>query len=339
MSQEIIETLVRKAFEEAEESVSFSFQGGEPTLAGLEFFKNFINLVSIYKKLKIGVHFSIQTNGTKLDTQWCDFFRNYNFLVGLSLDGLQKFHDSARRDTQGNPTYQVVTSSYHMLRGKKVDVNILCVVTGRMTRLGERVYKELKQMGCHHIQFIPCLDPVGAPKGDTSFSLSPESYSYFLKTIFDLWYKDWRNGSYCSIRLFDDHVRILAGLEPSSCATAGRCGNYAVVESDGSIFPCDFYVVNEWKIGNITKSSFAEILESSTAVEFIQHSQRPAKCSVCKWSSICRGGCKKDWVFTESGVENYYCQTFKDFFEYAYNRLKIVAEAERYAQKTVGYYN
>ena len=334
MSYDILETMVCKAFEEAQQSVSFSFQGGEPTLAGLSFFQDFIDLVIKYKKPAIGLHFSIQTNGINLDDKWCDFFQRYNFLVGLSLDGIQKFHDAQRRDIAGNATYNTVVGAYRMLREKDVDVNILCVVTGKTTRLAERTYKGLKDLGCRHLQFIHCLDPVDDIRGGTAHSLLPAQYANFLKTVFDLWYHDWRNDDYCSIRLFDDYVRILAGLAPSSCATSGQCGSYAVIEADGNIYPCDFYVASKWKIGNITEMSFADAFTSPAMAEFkaLAH-KHPAECATCKWKAICRGGCKRDWVFEEAKTNNYYCQTFKDFFGYAYDRLKIVADAEKAASR------
>ena len=333
MPDSVAESLVQKAFDCAQNSISFAFQGGEPTLAGLAFFENFILLIKKYRPPHVGVHFSIQTNGTLLNEQWCDFFRKYNFLVGLSIDGLQKIHDALRKDNKGQTTYEQVVAAYKMLVAKQVDVNILCVVTQKTTGLAKRVYSELGNMGCRHMQFIPCLDQSSSERGNNSYSLLPAQYGSFLKEIFDMWYTDWKNDTYRSIRLFDDYVRIMANMAPSSCATAGACGKYAVIEADGSVYPCDFYVRNQYLLGNITENSFEEVLNSPQATAFMQESaNRPPTCASCKYSAICMGGCKRDWFVQNNTNHNYYCQSFKNFFEHALPRLSIVAQAERQAQ-------
>jgi uncharacterized protein len=249
------------------------------------------------------------------------------------VDGFQSLHDSVRKDRQGNPTYSRVSKAFRMLHEKGVEANILCVVTGNTARHGQAVYEGLKNLGCRYMQFIPCLDPVGEVRGAAPYSLRPERYADFLKAVFDLWYEDWKAGNYHSVRLFDDYAMIAAGMRPSACATSGRCGLYAVVEADGSIFPCDFYVSNEWLLGNITQLSFSEILGSTLAEQFVRESfTRPTNCAGCKYFRLCRGGCKRDWVADQADVENYHCRAFKSFFDYAYDRFMIVADAERHAR-------
>lgn len=332
MSEDVLEALIRKAFEEAEESISFTFQGGEPTLAGLEFFKYFTDCVKARCNPGMRVYFSIQTNGLLLNEQWCDFFLDHNFLVGLSIDGIPDLHDMNRIDMPGKGTYTRIAATYAMLQEKGVDTNILCVVTGQTALSSQAVYQGLKKLGCRYMQFIPCLDPPEKPRGCNPYSLTPDRYARFLKTVFDLWYRDWQDGNYYSVRLFDDYVRLAAGLTPATCATSGRCGLYAVAEADGSIFPCDFYVQDQWKLGNILEQPMRELLNGALSGAFIRESNiRPEACTACKYQKLCRGGCKRDWQLTGADLENYYCRAFRDFFDYAYDRLMLMGKMERTA--------
>ncbi|MCL1884374.1 MAG: anaerobic sulfatase maturase [Defluviitaleaceae bacterium] len=336
MSAEVADILVKRAFEEAEESCTFAFQGGEPTLVGLNFFEQFVKLVNRYNTNKIAVQFAIQTNGLSIDESWADFFKANNFLVGISIDGLQKIHDSMRKDSNGLPTYTKVINAYRLLAEKKVDTNILCVVNGKTARMGLQIYKEFKNLNCRHMQFIPCLDSSCESRGNEAYSLLPERYAYFLKSIFDQWYNDWKRGNYHSIRLFDDYVFVASGVSPSACATSGQCGQYALVEANGSVYPCDFYVTDDLKLGNIIDSSFEELLNSEKAINFIEESKKkPKECLECKWFKLCRGGCKRDWYSLQNsgGIKaNYYCDAFKDFFDYAYEKIIKIAKAERNAR-------
>ena len=331
MTPKTAQTLIDRAFEEAEESISFAFQGGEPTLAGLEFFRQFVAEVEVRKEENpdISVSFSIQTNGFGVDEKWCNFFGKHRFLVGLSLDGYRELHDTNRRDIHGKPSFDRIAATYKLLCKKGVETNILCVVTGEAARQGALVYKSLKNMKCRYIQFIPCLDPIHMPRGRSSFSLQPKVYAKFLKSVFDLWYQDWCDGNYHSIRLFDDYIYLAMGITPSTCASSGMCGRYAVVESDGSVYPCDFYVTTEWRLGSILESSFGELTNGGVSEKFIRDSEeRPLECNECLYNRICRGGCKRDWIYTEMGVQNYYCQTYKEILGYAQERIYKIARAE-----------
>ena len=175
------------------------------------------------------------------------------------------------------------------------------------------------------MQFIPCLDPLEAQRGIQTYSLKPEAYRRFLSGLFDCWYRDWKSGNYISIRTFDDYLRILMHLPPSTCAASGSCGSYLVAEGDGSLYPCDFYVLDEWKIGNIRDMSVQEALTSSASVRFVREgSMRPTPCRTCPYFLICRGGCKRDWTQQH---QNYYCTSFKSFFDYALPRLQEMARA------------
>ncbi len=327
MSQSTAAQIVQKAFEATDDGghINFMFQGGEPTLAGLDFYRNFIRLEQQYGRARVTVDHAIQTNGMNLDEQWAVFLRDNHFLVGLSIDGTPEINDRFRLDAAGNGTWQAACQALRLLEKYQVETNILCVVTRQMAKKAQKVWKSLTELGNHPLQFIACLDPLECKRGSTPYSLTPDLYGRFLCSVFDCWYQDWTNGKYVSVRLFDDYIRILAGMHPSSCAASGSCGHYLVVEADGSLYPCDFFVLDQWYMGNINTTTVADALNSAASQRFIiEGAHRPEECLRCPYGNLCRGGCKRDW--TEQHA-NYYCPSFKAFFAYALPRLQ---EAARY---------
>lgn len=329
MAHATAEALIRSAFGAVEPGgfVQFTFQGGEPTLAGLGFFRDFMELEDKYRPAKVQVGHSIQTNGIRLDGEWAEFLKAHHFLVGLSIDGNQPVHDSHRVDAAGKGTWERVTSALNLLDRYGVETNLLCVVSGTVARNPQKVYSSLRRLGDHPLQFIPCLDPMEAERGQEPYSLKPEAYGRFLCSLFDCWYRDWKGGNYVSIRTFDDYLRILLRMSPSACATSGACGSYLVVEGDGSLYPCDFYVLDEWKIGRIQDMTVEEALSSPVSRKFLSEgAARPADCGSCPYFPICRGGCKRDWTQQR---KNYYCASFRAFFDYSLPRLREMARAAR----------
>jgi len=325
MTEATAHALIRAAFAAVEPGgfVQFTFQGGEPTLAGLAFFRRFMELESQYRPKNVGVGHSIQTNGLHINEEWAVFLKKYGFLVGISIDGNQTIHDAYRVDASGKGTWARVTDSLSLLARYGIETNILCVVSSVVARNPQKVFASLRTLGDHPMQFIPCLDPMEAQRGGEKYSLKPEAYGKFLCGLFDCWYRDWKAGNYISIRTFDDYLRILMGLSPSTCAASGACGSYLVAEGDGSLYPCDFYVLDEWKIGNIQEMTVEEALASPASVRFIREGAlRPADCRTCSYFPICRGGCKRDWTQQR---KNYYCTSFKAFFAYALPRLQEMA--------------
>ena len=327
MSEATAERIISEAFRLISPggTVTFMFQGGEPTLAGLDFFRNFIALERKYAKAGVHCHHAIQTNGFCLNEAWAAFFRENQFLVGLSMDGTQVIHDSLRLDASGKGTWEKTVFALQLLDRFQVETNILCVVTAQVAKKASQVYRTLTALGRHPMQFIPCLDPIEAERGQEFYSLNPEAYGKFLCNLFDCWYRDWKSGHYVSIRTFDDYLRILMRMPPSTCAASGACGSYLVAEGDGSLYPCDFYVLDEWKIGNITEMDIQKALSSPASIRFVQEgAKRPESCRSCRYFPICRGGCKRDWTHEHN---NYYCTSFKTFFDYALPRLQEMARA------------
>ncbi len=331
MKEVTMHLLIDRAFQEVSPNgrILFAFQGGEPTIAGLPFFRRFVDCVKSFQTPHVSVSYAIQTNGTLLDEEWAVFFQENRFLVGISMDGDKALHNLYRKDPAGKDTWNQVVKSLRLLQKNHVDVNALCVVTGQAARHPEKIYREMKSLGLEHLQYIACLDPIGEPKGKRIWSLSPESYGSFLCRLFDCWYQDWEKGQYHSIRLFDDYIHILLGDGASTCSTCGRCGSYFLVEADGSVYPCDFFALDDWYMGDIKTCSLSDLASGETVRRFLAESaKKPLECAGCRYSSVCNGGCRNDWVMASSGVQNYYCASFRMLLDYAMPRMQLIAHAE-----------
>ncbi|MBR4888366.1 MAG: radical SAM protein, partial [Clostridia bacterium] len=210
MSSETAHKLIDNAFAANRGgTVSFAFQGGEPTLAGLEFFRDFTAYAAEHCPKNTTLAYSLQTNGTLLTDEWCAFLKEHGFLVGLSMDGHKKEHDFCRVDAKGSGTFTTVMETVKRLRAHKVDFNILTVLTRPLARHPQQLMAFYKKNDFKFVQIIPCLDPLEGDGGD--YSLTPELYASFLKTFFRLWVEEFKKGNYISVRLFDNLVRMAAG--------------------------------------------------------------------------------------------------------------------------------
>ena len=335
MTDATAETLLREGFALADPggAVSFLFQGGEPTLAGLGFFKRFTARAKELCPQGVTISFAIQTNGMVLDEAWADFFKEEDYLVGLSLDGFRELHDLYRRDAAGHDTFARTRRALGLLTRRGVRTNVLTVVTAQAAKRPDSLYNELKKLGARYMQFIPCLDPLGEARGGRPWSLTPEAYGAFLCRLFDLWYADWAKGDWHSVRLFEDHVNLLLGAGASSCAACGQCGSYFVVEADGGVYPCDFYAMDDWRMGTLGHETLADMAGGGTARRFLAWgAEKPAECASCRWRGLCNGGCKNDWTGHEGAPHNYYCDAFRRYFAHAEARLGEVARAEARAR-------
>lgn len=332
MSYKVAEELIDSAYQELDAGglVSFAFQGGEPTVAGLDYFRFFVKKAREKKPDDVQIAFSIQTNGTLIDEEWAEFFHDENFLVGLSVDGFKELHNANRITSQGKDTWNKICRSSELLRKYNVEVNALCVVTKQCARSPYKAYETLKKMGFQYMQFIACLDPIGQDRGCMPWSLKPDEYGKFLCQLFDMWYRDWENGKYHSIRLFDDYIHLILGdNSASTCATCGQCGGYFVVESDGTTYPCDFFALDDWVIGRIGEQDLSDMKASENYRRFLAlGSEKPGECSSCRWHALCRGGCKNDWIKVGNGTSNYYCSSFRTLFSYAEARMLRIARCE-----------
>lgn len=328
MSQETLECIVRKAFDYAEGMCSFAFQGGEPTLIGLDFFKLLLELEKKYNQKEIQVSNIIQTNGYDCNEEWAAFFAENHFLVGISLDGVKHCHDSYRKNPKGEGSFGDIMKTIELLKKNKVEFNVLTVVTNKVAQKAARVYEFYKKNGIEFQQYIPCLDPLMEAPGEQEYSLSPKAYGNFLIELFELWYLDLQQGKQPYIRNFENYIGILAGFPAEACDQRGVCSIQNVIEADGSVYPCDFYVLDEYKLGNVRDSSFTELRNNSVGDEFLQASVPvPEKCKQCRYGKLCRNGCRRNRM-TDENI-NYYCEAYQIFFDAVYGKMQKIAAGIR----------
>ncbi len=334
MSMETAHTMIDRVLSETDGDVSFSFQGGEPSLAGLDFFRDFVSYAK--ERGKGRIHFAIQTNGYAITREWARFFHDEGFLVGLSLDGSKKIHDIYRHGKDGKGSFRNAFRTAQALTAEKAEFNILTTVTKDVAENIEEVFGFLQRNGFRYLQFIPCIDPIGGE--EMPYSLSPELYGDCLKRLFSLYYRCWKNGSYVSIRYFDNLVSMLLGYPPETCGMSGRCGAGYVIEADGSVFPCDFYVLDGYRLGNVNDSSFDDMDKKRTELGFIEKSMVINEaCKTCRYFPICRGGCRRDREdFRENIIGlSKLCPAYKDFFGFALPGLEEIARAESMARQNM----
>lgn len=334
MSEETLEELVKQAIEYAEGSLTFAFQGGEPMIAGIDFYRNAVALQKKYQKKGLHMENTIQTNGVLIDEEWANFFHENHFLVGLSLDGPKKIHDSFRKDCVGKGTFERVMESVALLKKYQVDFNIVSVITGNSQEKASYLYKFYKRNKFPYIQFIPCMDEenryetkeeesMGMENQERkSFSITPEGYGKFMCELFDLWYEDFKHGEQMDIRMFSNLAQMTSGYPPEECGMNGCCNCYFVVEGNGDIYPCDFYCTDEWKLGKVG-DSFQKMYQDALAQRFMERSkQLHEKCTKCPYLSLCRGGCSR---WRESGGRaglHKLCRSYELFLAHTQERLQ-----------------
>lgn len=325
MSTDTMHTIVDKALAYGDRECAFVFQGGEPSLAGLDFFRDLTDYVARHPNPKrIRVSYCFQTNGYALNDDWGKWFAENHVLVGISLDGPKAIHDRYRVDHNGKGTFNKVMDSIHMLQRNNVDFNILSVVSAANARRGKEVYEFFKKQDFRYQQYIECLDPIGEVQGGHEYSLTAQRYEAFLKSQFDAWYLDMKSGRYVFNRYFENLLMLIAGQGAESCSLRGVCGAQWVIEADGSVYPCDFYALDHWYMGNINTNSFPELEQKRQELGFIRCShQIPEDCKQCKWFALCRNGCRRNRepVTATSTEKNFFCSAYQNFLEYAYPRL------------------
>ncbi|MCQ2431141.1 MAG: SPASM domain-containing protein [Clostridia bacterium] len=285
------------------DSVRFAFQGGEPTLCGVDFFRDFIRHweQSIAgHHIRVSTSYALQTNGLLLDDDFCRFLAKNHFLVGLSLDGDRAEHDKNRPDIKGEGTHRRVMEAMRRLKKHGADYNILWVLTEETARHPAAVWKFLCANDIRYVQFIPCLNP-GKPEelqdhSDTAYpdALTPERFSSFYSGLLPLWAEALSRGEYRSVKFFDDIFNLLLYRNVTACGLTGSCAIQMIVEADGSVYPCDFYAEDGWKLGNLTQNSPDVLMNGETAKKFLTRKKPvPALCTACKWQKLCGSGCPR----------------------------------------------
>ncbi|MDR1157763.1 MAG: anaerobic sulfatase maturase [Oscillospiraceae bacterium] len=332
MSLETLERLVYKALSESTQMCVFGFQGGEPTLAGIDFYRELIRFEKQYNTNRVSIRHSLQTNGLLLDSEWCAFLAENKFLTGLSMDGPKFLHDVLRVDGDESGTHSRCLQAARLLTKHKAEFNILTVVTRHLAAHPGKVYQYYKRQGFRHLQFIPCLERLEETDDSHTYSPDNKRCGYFLHRLFDLWYEDFEKGDYYSIRNFDNFIYILAGYPPENCAASGLCSVSPLVEADGSVYPCDFYALDPYRMGSVYTHSFADMLSGDIAMSFIAPSRaiHPA-CKTCSYYPVCRNGCRRERIHDADGQlgQNRYCAAYRQFFQYTMPRMAHVARGLR----------
>lgn len=330
MSEETLEKLVIRAIEYAEGSLTFAFQGGEPTLCGIDFFRKAVELQKQHNDKGLAIANTIQTNGLAIDEEWAQFLYDNHFLVGLSLDGPKKCHDRYRKDVQGEGTFERLMHTVSLLNQYHVEYNILSVVTNDAAEKSSGIYHFFRRQGFPYLQFIPCMDEINRQEGGSvsAFAVQPEKYGRFLCELFDMWYQDYGRGEDIDIRMFSNLAQMAAGYPSEECGMSGCCTCYFVVEGDGSVYPCDFYCSDEWKLGTV-EDSFQDLLSSAKARKFIEESKRQQeKCASCPYLPLCHGGCRR-WREGAVGEElglNALCPAYEMFFAHTEDRIRKLGQ-------------
>ena len=325
MSEETLKNVIRRTLLRAEGYVSYAYQGGEPTLRGIDFFKKAAAFQRQYNKHGIQVHNALQTNGYLLDEEWCLFLKENRFLVGLSVDGTEKYHNALRRTKAGEDTFERVCRSAELMDKHQVEYNILTVVTPQIAENIGEIYREYERRGWKYQQYIACLDPLGEPYGKMGYSLKPEEYGEFLIRLFALWYEDYKRERQPYIRQFDNYIGLLQGYPAEACDQRGICGIQNVVEADGSVYPCDFYMLDEYRLGNFNTERLEQIDAKRKETGFIERSRLlDEKCRECRYYRLCRGGCQRHREYNAgTGMyENYFCRAYRMFFDEWYERIE-----------------
>lgn len=311
--------------------ITFAFQGGEPTLAGLSFFRHFTELTDRWDA-GIRVQYALQTNGLLLDEEWCRFLKAHSFLVGLSLDLLPREHNAARVDPAGEGSWKRACGALMLLKAHQVEHNVLCTLTNRIARHPREVWKQLCKLDIRYVQFTPCLADLEAGMPGP-YALESGNFAAFYKALFPLWLRDYRAGKYRSIKLFDDLVNLLAFGRATSCGITGRCQPQIIVEADGSVYPCDFYCLDRYCLGNITAVPLSTLLRAPAMADFLNrpHSA-PALCRHCRFQRICGGNCKRMQQNICCAPEDTYCG-YQDFLSDCHRELAAVALQQSRPQK------
>jgi serine-type anaerobic sulfatase-maturating enzyme len=327
MTHKVLEALIGQYMRLAGPNASFGWQGGEPGLMGLDFYRQVVELEQRLGFPRQVVGNGFQTNATFIDDDWARFFADYKFLLGVSLDGPQDLHDRHRLTLGGAPTWERVVRSTEVLRRHAVEFNILCMVTQESVTEAERLYRFFRQNDMRYLQFIPLIEPGPEALQPAPYSISPEAYGEFLCRMFDQWTSDWPPE--VSIRDFDDLLTVYAGQPMPSCIHQEECGRYFVVEHNGDVYACDFMVEPEWRIGNLLETPLAALVTSAHFRTFAaRKAAHPPRCLECTWLALCRGGCQKHRLITSTSVASpsYFCEAYQRFFQHSRRRLRRLAD-------------
>lgn len=339
MSDEVLEAYTRNYLKtQPTQEITFAWQGGEPTLMGLEFFERVVFFQNKYRKSRMKIQNSFQTNGTKLDSDWCKFFKDNDFLIGLSLDGPKKYHDTYRVEKGGKSTFDKVMLGLDLLKEHQVEFNILTTVHANNVDHPLDVYQFLRdEVNTQFIQFIPIVErknESGYQEGFqvTKRSVTGKKYGQFLISIFDEWIK--RDVGKIYVQIFDVALGVWYGQPASLCIFGEVCGTALALEHNGDLYSCDHYVEPNFLLGNIQKDNILQMVTGKKQVHFglDKRDSLPTFCQECEVRFVCNGGCPKNRIRkTPDGEDglNYLCNGYKAFFTHIDEPMKQMTQLLR----------
>ena len=329
MPQEILERYIAQRLEASPGPIThFEWHGGEPTLLGLEYFRQIVRIQNKLRPPGRTITNGLQTNGILLNEAWADFLSQEAFSVGLSLDGPAGLHDAYRRTTEGGPTHHRVTRAFGILKRKSVFTNVLCVVHKANAGLPDEVYGFFREIGVTHLQFLPLVTPAVGGQPNPA-AASAQDVGEFLCRVFDRWISE--DVGKIVIQTFDEALRPLYGADHALCIHRETCGDVGVLERDGSFYACDHFVDPEHRIGSIRDRSLSSLAADPRMAAFGLRKREtlPAVCRECDVLAFCNGGCPKDRFVQaagDGGTLNYLCPAYRSFFRHCQPELRRLAD-------------
>jgi uncharacterized protein len=339
MSEEVMEAYIRQTLEAHQvPEVTIAWQGGEPTLMGLDFFRRAVEVTKRYQKPGTTIEHTIQTNGVLLDEEWCKFLRENKFLVGISIDGPREMHDAYRRDKAGQSVFDKVVQAVRLMQEHQVEFNVLCTVNAVNSLHPLEAYRFFRdELKAPYLQFIPIVEranDTGFQDGQavTDRSVRPEQYGRFLIEIFDEWIK--RDVGRMFVLFFDGVLMSYVRGNSSLCVLRPTCGEGVALEHNGDVYSCDHFVEPRHLLGNILRTPLAELVGSDKQRQFGRDKTDtlPGHCRQCPFLFTCHGECPKNRVLTTPDGEpglNWLCAGLKAFFEHTQRPMRIMADLLR----------
>ncbi|PSW22150.1 anaerobic sulfatase maturase [Photobacterium sanctipauli] len=326
------------------DEIDFAWQGGEPTLAGLDFYKQVVKYQQQYAEGK-RITNSFQTNAIAINKQWAEFFAEHQFLIGVSIDGIAEVHDKYRISVNGRPTFERVKHAIELLKSHGVEFNTLTVINDQNWHQGRETYRALKALGSQHLQFIPIVElqpqcqsiqkghyvPAGASEELelAPFSVPAHGYGRFMADVFDEWIKE--DVGQVFVRMFDSILATWLGYPASVCVQSRECGQAMVIEANGDVYSCDHYVYPANKLGNISQTNIATLATSKQQRRFgsAKSAKLTQRCQQCDFHALCFGGCPKHRIETvadERHKHNYLCASYQQIFRHTAPAMHLMAQ-------------
>lgn len=342
MNDSTLELFIKQHIEaQPTQNIQFAWQGGEPTLMGVEFYRNVVQLVEKYRNGKAVSH-QFQTNGILINDEWCEFFKQHNFLIGISIDGPKDLNDTYRKNQSNKGSHDKVIQGIEYLKKHDIEFNTLTVVSANNVNHPIEVYEYLKEIGSQFIQFIPLVErisnqsdsypltlahPNDRQKLVTDWSVPSKQYGQFLNTIFDKWVQNDVGAIF--VQSFDSLLSTWFGNPSDSCIFSKNCGHAFALEANGDLYQCDHYVYPEFRLGNIHHTTIEEMNSSKEAIEFglSKSTTLSDDCKRCRYQFACHGGCPKhrfEMSSNNTQLQNYLCQGYFEFFQHTEKSMRTM---------------